>query len=134
QTSDITYRIYDWGRVDEKGNSRELHTELALDAIDFEPHNEYKTQVIAGKDKPTTLANSQYFTVRLIDLDNPYTYQSEGIDSFVVYLCVGGEVHISHDGGTNRLSAGECLLVPAIIRHFTIAPKPKAQLLEVFCS
>lgn len=134
QTSDITYRIYDWDRVDESGNSRELHTELALDAIDFRPHLEDWSRSDPDKDKPMMLKESKYFTTRLLNLVNSFVYQSEGCDSFVIYLCIEGEAHVLHEGNTIRLSAGECLLVPAIIRQLTISPKPHTVLLEVYCT
>ena len=114
QTSDITYRIYDWDRVDAEGNSRELHTALAVDAIDFEAdaellHRKYDLQR-GGEAK---VIESNYFTMVLHDVAGSKSFDHSALDSFVVYIALNGSVRIIADGNEEELNEGEVILIPA---------------------
>ncbi len=114
QTSDITYRIYDWDRVDAEGKGRELHTALAVDAIDFEAdaellHKQYDVQ----KGGEAKVIESPYFTMVIQDVDGSKLLDRSALDSFVVYICLEGKATISADGAEESIVAGELVLVPA---------------------
>ena len=114
QTSDITYRIYDWDRVDASGKGRELHTALAVDAIDFEADAELlhkKYDVERGGE--TKVIESSYFTMAIQDVDGHKSLDRSMLDSFVVYICLEGNATISADGQKESLASGELVLVPA---------------------
>ena len=90
QTSDVTYRIYDYGRLGLDGRPRELHTELALDAIDFSVRPDYRTRYTHHKDQEKVLVRCPYFTTSLYDLTGEYRKDLHNIDSFMVVICVEG--------------------------------------------
>src|SRR6202012_4705225 len=108
QTSDITYRIYDFDRVDDKGNKRELHTEEALAAIDFKHYPEYKTNYEPKKDQPVKLVSCPYFTTNLLDFTTSTAKDYSNVDSFVIYVCVDGEFVVNHDGNDYPVKMGNC--------------------------
>lgn len=114
QTSDITYRIYDWDRVDASGKGRELHTALAVDAIDFEADAEllHKKYDVA-KGGEAKVIESPYFTMAIQDIDGKKSLDRSMLDSFVVYICLEGSATISVDGVQESLDSGELVLVPA---------------------
>jgi mannose-6-phosphate isomerase len=132
QTSDVTYRIYDWDRLDEKGKPRELHTDSALDAIDYTFHHDYKTHYQAIKNSSVIAVDNPYFTTSVIHLDLPVEKDYNLIDSFVIYMCVEGEAGITYPGGAEKISKGETLLVPAMLKNLAIVPTMPSTLLEVY--
>lgn len=135
QTSDTTYRIYDWDRVDAEGKSRELHIDEALDAIDFEVYDDYKTKYTEKPNGTAGLVESPYFTTNLIHLDRALAKDYGELDSFVVYVCVEGNVNIVHDGEKEPqvvLTQGEALLIPACIDRVDIIPSVPSRILEVY--
>lgn len=133
QTSDITYRIYDWERVDFEGNPRELHTELALDAIDYTYHSDIKTNYRNVKNQHVTLASCDYFTTRKIVFDQITERDYLDIDSFVIYICCDGKFEINYNGKENiTVVKGETILIPAIIQNVKLIPSGTAEILEVF--
>jgi len=132
QTSDTTYRIYDWDRIDVSGMTRELHTEEALDAIDFEFHEKYKTDYEANENATSQIMESPYFTTRIVKLDKPVLKNYSDLDSFVIYLATEGEVNLKWEGGEVNLKKGETLLIPASFDNLAINPLTKSTLLEVF--
>ena len=114
QTSDVTYRIYDWDRVDASGKGRELHTALAVDAIDFEAdadllHKQYSL----SKGGEAKIVECPYFTMNIIDVDGSKLLDRSVLDSFVVYINLEGSVTISVDGNAERVDEGELVLIPA---------------------
>lgn len=133
QTSNITYRIYDYNRKDADGNGRELHTELAKDAIDYTVSNDYRTHYTPQKDEPVELAHCKYFTTNLLELDKPMKRDFSSIDSFVVYICMGGNAVISDDKG-NELTVhqGQTVLIPAEAQSVSINPSPSAKFMETY--
>ncbi len=132
QTSDITYRIYDWDRVDEHGKGRELHTDLALDAIDYKAYPEYKTPYTDRLNEPVPLVNSPHFTTQLLHFDRPLERDHYELDSFVVYIGLEGETVIEHENGEETLRKGETLLVPAVLKDIRLVPSGKCRALEVY--
>ena len=131
QTSDVTYRIYDWDRVDSEGKGRELHTALAVDAIDFEADAEllHKKYDVA-KGSEAKVIESPYFTMTIHDIDGSKELDRSMLDSFVVYICLEGSVRISADGAEESLDAGELVLVPAECSE--VAFVGEARLMEVY--
>jgi mannose-6-phosphate isomerase len=133
QTSDITYRIYDYDRRDAKGNLRELHTELALDAIDWELYPEYKTKYLPKLNESVRLAKCKYFTTNLLELDQSIEKDYNKLDSFVIYIGLEGELQIDTDSGSESLKKGETILIPASIENVLLKPlSGKAKVLEVY--
>ncbi|MEM6687229.1 MAG: type I phosphomannose isomerase catalytic subunit [Bacteroidota bacterium] len=132
QTSDITYRIYDWNRVDAEGNSRELHTELAIDAIDYTLHDNYKTTYQEKQDEVTNLVDCPYFTTNLIPFTGEMDIHHDDKDSFVIYMCVKGNVTVETDTYKDVLKFGETLLIPASLKNIKISTDKASELLEVY--
>jgi len=132
QTSDVTYRIYDWDRTDDAGKPRELHTELALDAIDFSPVKNYKTPYQSLENSTVPVVDSPFFTTGVIKLDQPVDKDYNLIDSFVIYMCMEGAAGIAYDGGVEQIHKGETLLIPAEIKNVAILPTEATTLLEVY--
>ena len=132
QTSDVTYRIYDYDRKDSEGNTRELHTDLALDAIDYKDTNE-KVAYDLKKNETVNLASCQYFVTNILELDQAFERDVYLLNSFVVYMCVGGSATIKCDNGeTETVKKGETVLIPAAIENVTLEPDGEAKLLEVY--
>ena len=133
QTSDVTYRIYDWDRVDASGKGRELHTALAVDAIDFESDAELlHKQYTLAKGGESRVIECPYFTMTLHDVDAVKYLDRSMLDSFIVYICLEGNATISIDGGKEELTAGELVLIPA--EACEVAIEGNAQLMEVYIS
>lgn len=114
QTSDITYRIYDFNRVGADGRPRELHTELAKDAIDYTVYPDYRTHYTARPRALTPLVKCGYFTVELAEIDD-CVLSFPQVDSFIVVVAVGGAVTIEADGETIVLPRGQSALIPACV-------------------
>ncbi|MGQ7869381.1 type I phosphomannose isomerase catalytic subunit [Sunxiuqinia sp. sy24] len=132
QTSDVTYRIYDYDRKDSEGNSRDLHTDLALDAIDFSVPDSYKTAYEPQKNEPVEVVKCDYFTTNVIDLDQKLECDIHKLDSFVLYIGVEGACDIEFPGGKESLKQGETILVPAALEQYFISPHGTGvKLLEV---
>jgi len=134
QSSDTTYRIYDWDRVDDKGKSRELHLDLALDAIDFSVPDSYRTSYEKIQNKTIPLVNSPHFTTRLIDFDKAIRKDYTELDSFVIYVCVEGMTKIECGSSLESLKKGEVLLIPATAAQVILSPNIESKILEVFIS
>lgn len=114
QTSNITYRIYDYNRKDANGKGRELHTELAKDAIDYQVYPDYKLNYPKGKEGVELLVESPYFTTNLIDEKQGATLELKHNDTFVAYICLAGEAEATdNQGNTLRFQQGETILIPA---------------------
>lgn len=126
QTSDVTYRIYDFKRKDKDGNFRELHTAEAADAIDYQVQESYRTEYDRVKNEPAELVDCPYFRTALYDLDEPMTLDYSELDSFVILIGVCGEGTLTCDDGTSAtLSAGHTLLLPATTGIVGISGKVK---------
>lgn len=130
QTSDITYRIYDWDRVDNNGNERELHIDFAIDAIGFEMKDNFRVSYSKMENYSNKMVSCPYFTTNFIPLDGTIQKQNDK-DSFIIYMCVEGEAVISNSLFTSTIKKGETILVPAILKTYQITAK-NAKLLEVY--
>ena len=132
QTSDCTYRIYDYDRIDSNGQKRQLHTAEAMDAIDFSGiQGHARTNYQARPNESTTIAACPYFNTRIIPLDTPIRKNLEDHDSFVIYFCVDGIAAVKSMGTIAPMHAGECVLVPAAADSAELFCEGKATLLEV---
>ena len=134
QTSDITYRIYDYNRRDDNGQLRELHTEWARDTIDYRAESDYRTHYTPCPNKPVELIASPHFTTSLYDLTEETTCDYSARDTFIIYVCTEGEAELTTDTGcTLRIARGETVLVPACMRTVRIVPRGHVILLESWC-
>ncbi len=124
QVSDITYRIYDWGREHNPQTERPMHLNLALDCIDLDACN--PTPTTDG-----TLANCPYFTAVYKEITAPVECDGMETDGFLIYLCLEGSVEVVCENKTAVLQRGDCLLVPDAVKQWTLLPKGKAVLMEV---
>lgn len=132
QTSDITYRIYDYDRRDKEGNPRELHTDLALDAIDFTIHPEYKTSYKAKANESVELVKCKYFTTSMLELNDVVEKDYNELDSFVIFICLEGSVEVETESGSETIAVGETILIPASIESVVLKPQSSfVKLLEV---
>ena len=114
QTSDVTYRIYDFKRKDKDGNYRQLHTKEAAECINYTVEDDYRTHYEHKKNEGVTLVECPYFTTAVYDLDEPMTLDYSELDSFVILIGLKGEGTITDNAGnTVTISAGESILVPA---------------------
>ena len=133
QTSNITYRIYDHNRKDVNGNGRELHTELAKDAIDYTLYPDYRTHYKGHTNATVELADCKYFTTNLLDLDTIMVRNFSELDSFVVYICMAGKASIRDNKGNEIfVHQGQTVLIPADTEVVTISPAPGAKFMETY--
>lgn len=133
ETSDITYRIFDFNRKDANGNTRELHTELAKDAIDYEVLDDYRTEYEPVMNEPVELVACPYFTTSVYDMTEDITCDYTELDSFVVLICMEGACTITdNDGNVVDFKAGETLLLAATTQEITINPKEHTRILETY--
>ncbi|MDB2493648.1 class I mannose-6-phosphate isomerase [Flavobacteriaceae bacterium] len=130
QTSDITYRVYDWDRVDSEGNERELHNDIALEAFDFDMPDNFRVNYTKDSDSPTELVSCPYFTTNVFKVNDTILKENTH-DSFMIYMCVEGKAQIEVDGNQTEISMGETVLIPACIKRFSISAN-HAKLLEVY--
>ena len=120
QTSDVTYRIYDFKRRDKDGNYRQLHTKEAAEAIDYTVLPNYRTEYTAVKDEPQQVVSCPYFTTAVYDLTEPMTLDYSELDSFVILIGVKGEGTVIVGDERTSLRAGETLLLPASVEEVRI--------------
>ncbi|HNX89551.1 MAG TPA: mannose-6-phosphate isomerase [Paludibacteraceae bacterium] len=133
ESSDVTYRIYDYKRTDDKGNERELHTAEALDVINFSASKNPKTPYrLTTNADPQLLVSCEYFTTNIMELDKPRRMQNVPDGTFVVYMCLEGSMEIS--GGTSNVQVkkGETVLIPAGMDVATFIPEGKVRLMEIY--
>lgn len=130
QTSDITYRIYDWDRPDTSGQMRQLHTDLALDAIDF---NQQKSRLVylEEKNKPVQVGTTDFFSVNKLTLSKDYVRDLEEIPSFTVYMCLEGTALLETDDFSEVIKKGETILIPAQLPEIKFTTN-SASFLEVY--
>lgn len=123
QTSDVTYRIYDYKRLDQGGNSRELHLDLSLDVIDYKKVKDPKVIYQAQMNKPVELVSCPYFTTNLLDLSLPMARDYYAFDSFVILMCLEGACNIGQKGQFNvEMKMGDTVLIPASLHHIVLDP------------
>jgi mannose-6-phosphate isomerase len=133
QTSNITYRIYDYNRKDACGNERELHAELAKDAIDYTFYPDYRTHYEPRTDEVVPLVNCNYFTTNLLNMEAGIMRNFSSLDSFVIYICIDGQTLLRDNRGNELLlRRGQTSLIPAETELITLSPSPRARLLETY--
>ncbi|MBE0674312.1 MAG: class I mannose-6-phosphate isomerase [Bacteroidales bacterium] len=132
QPSDVTYRIFDWNRTDEDGNPRELHTELAAEAIDFKARGGRINIPSTETNKTTVIVNNRHFTTGLLSFDAFITKDYNLLDSFVILLCTSGEFVLHYDAASEIVSSGETIMIPAMVRDVVLEPRPAATVLEIY--
>ena len=130
ETSDVTYRIYDFKRKDKDGNYRQLHTEAAAECIDYSVENDYRTKYEARKNEGVELAQCTHFTTSVYDLDEPMLLDYSELDSFVVLIALSGECTLSTGDAETQLRAGETVLLPATTQTLSVSGTVK--FLETF--
>lgn len=132
QSSDITYRIYDYNRVDQHGELRELHTQQALDVIDFKAVKGASIAYDVKINQATDLVKCPYFTTHIWCCEHPTTIDYSSVDSFVVYMCVEGAMNIKVQSIDYTIRKGETLLIPACVNEVVVEPDQVVKFLEVF--
>ena len=130
QTSDVTYRVFDFNRKDKDGNLRELHTDLALDAVDYEKKDDFKVSYSQEKNEVNTMVDCPYFKTNFIELTENLELDTVNRDSFTIFMCVGGEAKISTAEGEVAIKSGETALIPASTQKISLQ-STGAKLLEV---
>lgn len=113
QTSDVTYRIYDFKRKDKDGNYRQLHTQEASESINYTVLDDYRTHYQPRTNESQLLVECPYFTTAVYDLTETMTIDYSELDSFVILIGMKGEGTLTIDGETVAFSAGETILIPA---------------------
>jgi mannose-6-phosphate isomerase len=132
QTSDITYRVFDWNRVDSKGRSRDLHIDLAIDALDYEDSGISKITKKPVADKTENIVSCPYFHTNILQFGSQIRKDYNIIDSFVIYICIAGEFIIHWENGAESVKKGETVLLPSMITDVVLEPRPEARILEIF--
>ena len=133
QTSDITYRIYDWERLDKQGNPRELHTDLAIDAIDYSYEKTYKSSYEIEPNKSCNMVDCDYFTTNIFNFDHDIEIDYTLLDSFVAYMCLEGSFSIKYSSDkTERVEKGETVLIPAALKNLVLETSVKTKVIEMF--
>ena len=118
-------------RKDKNGNGRELHTELAKDAIDYKLYSDLKTEYTPCVNEGVKLAECQYFSTSVLDIDGEVTYKLADRDSFSIFICMGGNATLTdNEGNVTEMKQGETILVPATTQEVKI--EGNAKLLECF--
>ena len=125
QTSDVTYRIYDYKRKDKNGNYRELHTKEAAESIDYTVHNDYRTDYRLPKNEGVQLIQCPYFTTAVYDLTEPMTLDYSELDSFVILIAVKGEGTLTADGEETTFRMGDTILLPATTQEVKVEGEVK---------
>ena len=127
QTSDITYRIYDYNRFDVNGKKRELHTDLAEDVIDFENKGNFNL----NNKKSNNLVNSKYFKINILNISNELILDFNKIDSFSIFICIQGKLKYYDENSSGTLLRGSSILIPAEIKKIILKGE-KVKLLHVY--
>ena len=125
QTSDVTYRIYDFKRKDKNGNYRELHTQLAAESIDYTVLDNYRTEYEPLKNEGVQVATCPYFTTAVYDLTEPMTLDYSELDSFVILIAVKGEGRLICNGEEMPFQMGDTLLFPATTNEVRVEGEVK---------
>ena len=134
QTSDVTYRIYDFDRTDDKGQKRELHTEESVDALDYKAYSQYKTLYAEELNKTSPLVSCQYFTTNLLSFDKPVEKDYSDKKSFVIYICFEGKATLETPKGNFEIKMGDSFLIPYSVKNVSLNPEGLTKILEVYIS
>jgi mannose-6-phosphate isomerase len=135
QSSDVTYRIYDYNRLGMDGKPRELHTELAAQALDYHVEENYRTEYVDNTNKAVQIIDTPYFDVRVMEISKPFHRDLRKYDSFVISMCVEGDctIKVRSTGNEITLKEGNSTLIPAVIADYVVIPqKEKTRLLDAY--
>lgn len=132
QSSDVTYRIFDWNRTGSEGEKRELHTELASEALNYDTGGGRINAPEAEINKTCQLVAGNYFTTNILKFDSAIRKDYSLLDSFVILLCTEGRYELNWEQGSELIEAGQTILVPDMINDIILNPQPNATVLEVF--
>ena len=133
QTSDVSYRIYDFDRKDAKGDKRELHLDLAIDSINYDFKDDYKTHFTAQKNSSAELVCCDYFTTNILEFDKELDKDYNQIDSFIIYMNLEGDFLISYENGSELVKKGETVLIPASLEVLKLIPvSGEVKTLEIY--
>lgn len=135
QSSDVTYRIYDYNRLGTDGKPRELHTELAAQALDYHVEDDYRTVYTSDVNQANLVIDSPYFTVRVTETETAFHRNLIKYDSFIICMCLEGdcEIRVRSTGESITLRQGYSCLIPAVIADYDIVPlKGKTRILDAF--
>ncbi len=132
QTSDITYRIYDFDRVDANGQKRELNTEEALGAINYRHYDHYKTQYVPKQDETVHLVKCPYFTTNVLDATQSTAKDYSDLDSFVIHICIAGAYELKYADQTYNVKMGECILLPKTINKVDLLTTSGFKIIETY--
>jgi mannose-6-phosphate isomerase len=133
QTSDTTYRIYDWDRIDVAGMRRELHVAQSVEAVDGRLPEQYKTEVANVMNRTVPVVDCQYFVTNLLQLQGEMEKDYANLDSFVILMPLEGFFTLSWENGAIFVTAGECVLIPNLIKKVVIRAEKYCKMLEVYC-
>ena len=131
ETSDITYRIYDFDRIDINGTKRELHVQDALEVINFNDDPESKVDY-PRDESSLNLVTCEHFTTNKISASEREEKDYSGLDSFVIYICTNGGMNLVYDEGEIKLGKGQSVLIPASMSSLAVAPDGSVEYLEVY--
>ncbi len=135
QTSDITYRIYDYDRRDKNGNLRELHTDLALGVIDFSKREDLRISGHRHENHTEELVSCPYFTTNYLKFNREIEKDYIELDSFVIYMCLAGEFTLVYETDkTVQVKAGDTVLLPASLKNVFLLPRTESEILEIYIS
>ncbi|MDR1793723.1 MAG: class I mannose-6-phosphate isomerase [Bacteroidales bacterium] len=132
QSADLTYRLYDYNRKDKNGLLRELHIEDALQSIDYHSVSNSKITYRKQKNQTSNILTCPQFVVNYMDFDVNVEKIYADVDSFVIYICTEGGVHLQTTDNELCIHKGDCVLLPAIYEQVTLSPEPRCELLEVY--
>jgi mannose-6-phosphate isomerase len=129
QTSDLTYRIYDYGRMGLDGKPRQLHIPQAQQAVDYKVYGNYRTEYEPVQDEEVELVSCPYFTTSVLDLTLPYAKDLSELDSFLTVMCLSGNGTLEVDGEEISIGQGETVLIPADADDVCFIPVERMKLL-----
>ena len=135
QSSDVTYRIYDYNRPGMDGKPRELHTELAAQALDYRVEKNYRTEYVETDNRAIQIIDSPYFDVRVMDITDSFHRNLMKYDSFIISMCIEGDcrIRIRQTGDEILLKEGNSTLIPAAIADYDVIPlNGRARILDAF--
>ncbi len=136
QLSDVTYRLYDWGREKEPSTARETHIDIAFDCIDYkkyDPMDKFVPGLLSNEKEKLTLIDNKYFTINILNITNEIIYNADKGESFILYYCIKGEAIINYEKIDYSLVENEWILIPATFSNYSINPKNgKTKMLEVY--
>ena len=135
QSSDVTYRIFDYNRPGMDGKPRELHTELAAQALDYNVIDNYRTEYEDSSNRAVQIIDSPYFSVRVMEVSKPFHRDLKKYDSFIITMCIEGDckIHLRSTDEEILLKQGNSTLIPAAIADFDVIPqKGKTRILDAF--